>query len=511
MRVPLYLQFGVLITNNLRRLLWLLLAALVALLVLLAVLVLRANGLQSKQINVPPVSPIALDDKAIAQRLAGAVRQRTISSLEDANLNRDQFLALHAWLARVYPLTHQKLKRELVNNLSLLYTWEGVDKTAPGVLFLAHQDVVPVAPGTENNWTKPPFSGEIDPQFVWGRGAWDNKANLIAQLEAVEKLLSSGFKPKRTIYLAFGADEEVGGLRGAKQIAALLKSRQVKLDYVLDEGLLITEGILPGLNKPAAVIGVAEKGYLTVKLNVQTTPGHASMPPPKGTSAVAALSQALVALENNQLPTHIRGVARETLETLGAELDGFMPRLIFANLWLFEPLVKWQMSAKPSTNAMLRTTTALTVLQAGNKENVLPANAEARINFRILPGDSQASVLEHVHAQVKPAVSGLNYQVEAQANRTEPSKESSTQSDAYRRLNTTVRQLYPDTIVLPGLVVAGTDAKHFEDLADNVYRFSPIHAKPEDLGRFHGTNERVSVSDLLGLVRFYHLLMSAEK
>jgi carboxypeptidase PM20D1 len=511
MRIPLAVQLSIFMSNHRRHFFRLALGVVALLLCLFAVLVFRAKSLQSLQIQVSPATMLTLDEKAIAQRLAGAVRMRTISSLDDANLNRDQFQALHAWLARVYPLAHQKLRREFVNNLSLLYTWEGEDKTAPGVLFLAHQDVVPVAPGTEQNWAKAPFGGEVDGQFVWGRGAWDNKANLIAQLEAVEKLLAQGFKPKRTIYFAFGADEEVGGLRGAKQIAQLLKDRQVKLDYVLDEGLLITEGILPGLKNPAAVIGVAEKGYLTINLNVQTTPGHASMPPPKGTSAVAALSQALVALENNQLPTHIRGVARETLETLGPELDGFLSKLIFANLWLFEPLVKAQMATKPSTNAMLRTTTALTVLSAGNKENVLPANAQAIVNFRIIPGESQASVLEHAHAQIKPAVGPLTYQVDALPNRSEPSKESSTKSDAYKRINTTVRALYPDTIVLPGLMVAGTDAKHFEDLASNVYRFSPIHAKAEDLGRFHGTNERIAIADLVGLVRFYHQLMAAEK
>ena len=157
----------------------------------------------------------------------------------------------------------------------MLYTWPGSNPKLQPMLLMAHQDVVAVAPGTEKDWSVDSFSGVVKDGFVWGRGAWDDKGNLMAQLEAVEMLLASGYQPQRTVYLAFGADEEIGGLRGAARIAALLKERKVRLELVLDEGLLITDGIMPGLKQPAALIGVAEKGYLSVVLKMSATPGHA--------------------------------------------------------------------------------------------------------------------------------------------------------------------------------------------------------------------------------------------
>ena len=208
---------------------------------------------------------------------------------------------------------------------------------------MAHQDVVPVAPGTEGDWEVAPFSGAQKDGFVWGRGAWDDKGNLMSIMEAVEMRVGAGFQPRQTIYLAFGHDEELGGERGARPIAALLKERGVRLRFVLDEGLLITEGVIPGLDKPAALVGVAEKGFLTVELVATATPGHSSMPPVvAGTSAIGMLSEALARLEKEQMPLEIRGVAREIFESLAPEMSG-LNRVLLSNLWLFRPLVESQL------------------------------------------------------------------------------------------------------------------------------------------------------------------------
>ncbi len=195
----------------LKSLLKLAVAAVVLLAVAVAVNTLRQG---SRQLQVAPVAPLAVDEKAAGESLAAAIRARTVSSENDAQLNADQFAALHAHLAQRYPRVHASLKREVIGGLSLLYTWEGSDSKLLPIALMAHQDVVPVAPGTEGDWQAEPFAGAIKDGFVWGRGAWDDKANLIAQLEAVEALLAGGFKPKRTIYLIFGADEEVGGSAG---------------------------------------------------------------------------------------------------------------------------------------------------------------------------------------------------------------------------------------------------------------------------------------------------------
>lgn len=483
------------------------LAVLVAVLLLAAAVAVNTVRKGSRQLQVEPLAPIAIDENAVAQRLAQAVRLKTVSSASDAQLNADQFLALHALLEKQFPLVHARLKRETVGGLSLLYTWPGSDPQAKPILLMAHQDVVPIAPGTEGDWQQPPFSGAVADGYVWGRGSWDDKGNLLSQLEAVELLLQSGWQPPRTVYLAYGADEEVSGLRGAAQIAALLKSRGVQLDFVIDEGLLVLDGVMPGLKQPAALVGIAEKGYMSVQLTVSATPGHSSMPPPKGSSAIAMMAAALSNLENQQMPAAIRGVAGEMFDTLAPEMSGFS-RVALSNLWLFGPLVQRQLEGAGSTNAMLRTTTALTIVNAGNKDNVLPGRAEATVNFRILPGDTREGVMLHVHGAVDAAVPADHLKLEALPGAKEASKVAPTGSPQYRVLNQTIREVFPDALVAPGLMVAATDSIHYEPISDHIFKFSPVRANGEDLKRFHGTNERLSVKNYLDAIRFYHRLIT---
>ena len=461
-----------------------------------------ANTLRhaSRQLDVPPVQPLAIDENAAAQRLSAAVRLRTVSSDDKSNASTDEFRKLHALLENAYPRAHAALKRETVSKLSLLYTWSGSDPSAKPIMLMAHQDVVPIAPGTEQNWQVDPFSGEIRDGFVWGRGSWDDKGNLLAIMEAVELLAGSGFKPRQTVYLAFGHDEEIGGEQGAKAIAALLQSRGVKLDFVTDEGLLITEGILKGLDRPLALIGTAEKGYLTLGLGATATPGHSSMPPHD--TAIGMLSAALARLDDQQMPAAFRGVAAEMFDTIAPEMSG-LNRVLLSNLWLFGPVVKSQLEKGAGTNAVLRTTTALTVVHAGNKENVLPGRADALVNFRILPGDTTDSVTAHV----KSAVASEAISIARSGHGYEPTPISPSAAPSYRLVNRTIRELFPGTVVSPGLMIAATDSRHMAAIADNIYRFSPVRARSEDLPRFHGTNERISISNHAELIRYYHRLL----
>jgi carboxypeptidase PM20D1 len=480
---------------------------LAALLLLATVLGVNTMRKGTRQLDVPALAPLAVDEAGAAARLGEAVRLRTVSSRDDANLNADQFRQLHSLLQTRFPKAHAVLKRELIGDLSLLYTWEGSNPKAQPILLLAHQDVVPIAPGTEGDWQVPPFSGETKDGFVWGRGSWDDKGNLMSQMEAVEMLVASGYKPERTVYLAFGADEEVEGARGAAKIAAILKERKVRLDFVIDEGLLVLNGVLPGLSKPAALIGVAEKGYLSVVLKMVATPGHSSMPPKKGTSAIAMMSAALKRLDDEQLPGGLRGVAGEMFDTIAPEMGGFS-RLALSNLWLFGPVVQKQLEASASTNAMLRTTTALTIVNAGNKENVLPGRAEATVNFRIMPGDTKEQVMDHVRKQVTQAVGSEKFELFALPGAVNSSKVAPTDSAQYRLLNKTVREVFPGVLVAPGLMVAATDSIHYGEISDHIFKFSPVRANAEDLKRFHGTNERLSVANYAEAIRFYHRLIS---
>jgi carboxypeptidase PM20D1 len=481
-----------------------LLKALLAGLVLLALFVVGTTVMTpSRQLDVPSITPISVDAPGAARRLARAVQFKTISSLDDVHANAAEFLGLHAHLQASYPKAHALLQRELVGDYGLLYSWPGSDPKAAPIALMAHQDVVPVAPGTEGDWRQPPFSGAVDDGFVWGRGAWDDKGNLIAIMEAIEQLAASGFVPRQTIYLVFGQDEEIGGERGAKQVAALLKSRGVQLQFVLDEGLLITEGMLPGLSRPAALIGVAEKGYMSLHLSASAAPGHSSMPPTEpGQTAIGMMSAALARLEDKPVPGGVQGLAREMFETLAPEMNG-LNRVLLSNLWLFKPLVERQLLKAPSTNALLRTTTALTIFNAGNKDNVLPGRADAVVNFRMLPGDSSDKVAAHARA----AMGNPGIQVDPQPGLSEPSRVSARDAAGYQLIQRTLRQLHPEVVVAPGLMIAATDSRHLEAVADNVYRFSPVRAAPEDLKRFHGTNERISTANLVELIQFYHQLL----
>lgn len=471
-----------------------------AIVILAAVLVANTWRKSSQQIAVAPIAPVTIDRQAAAQRLGAAVRLQTIASATDADQNADAFRALHGLIAASFPAFHSAAKREIVANYSLLYTWEGSDPKAAPIALLAHQDVVPIAPGTKGDWQVPPFSGEVKDGYIWGRGSWDDKGNLFSILEAAEQLAKEGFRPKRTIYFAFGHDEEVSGKRGATAISKLLQSRGVRLDFVFDEGLLITEGILNGIDKPVALIGVAEKGYVTLILSATATPGHSSLPPPD--TAIGKLSAALARLESKPFPASVSGVMRETLETAAPEMN-FGNRLALSNLWLLEPLVRAQLEKTAQTAATIRTTTALTIFNAGNKENVLPGRADATVNFRLLPGETEESVI----ARVTSVVADDRIKVTPLPGNTNPPPRTSTATPSYQVVNRTIREIFPDVLVVPGLMVAATDSRNYLDVTDSIFRFSPVRATAEDLKRFHGTNERLSVDNYADMIRFYRRLL----
>jgi len=476
--------------------------ALVAIAGLAAVLAYNAYRQPSRQIDVAAVPPVAVDEQGAAQRLAEAIRFQTISNFLNPEQDAEALRGLQAHIAASFPAFHAAAKRELVNGKSLLYTWQGTDPQAKPIALLAHQDVVPIAPKTEQDWQQKPFDGVIADGFIWGRGSWDDKGNLYSMLEAAEALAKQGFRPKRTIYFGFGHDEEVSGLRGAKQIAELLAARKVQLDFVLDEGLLITEGVMKGLDKPAALIGVSEKGYATLVLTARGTPGHSSMPPRD--TAIGMLAAALTHLEDHRLPMRIRGSVADMFDTLAPEMTGFN-RVVLSNLWLFKPLLLREFAKSGATAAMVQTSTALTVFNAGDKDNVLPGVAEASVNFRLLPGDTQASVTEHVRTTVandRIAVKGFE-------GNFDPPPVTGTASPSYAALNRTIREIFPDVVVAPGLMIAATDSRHYAGVADNIFRFSPVRATSEDLKRFHGTNERISIENYVDMIRFYQRLMQS--
>jgi carboxypeptidase PM20D1 len=439
-----------------------------------------------------------VDMGAAVQRLGEALRAQTVSHGEAPP--SVAFEQLRQLLRRSFPRVHASLHLETVNEHSLLYTWPGIDERAPGVLLMAHQDVVPAA-DEQGRWKHPPFAGTVAEGFVWGRGAWDDKGRLMAQLEAVESLLEQGVQPSRTVYLAFGHDEEVGGAQGAKAIAELLHSRGVRLQFVLDEGLVVTDGVIAGAQRPVALIGVAEKGYATLRVRATGDAGHSSMPPSR--TAIGQLSRALAAIDEHPMPARLAGVAADMFSTLAPEM-GATRRVMLANLWLFGPLVQRALEKTPSSNAMLRTTTALTVVRGGLAPNVLPGSAEALVNYRLLPQDSAQDVLAHVQQIVAPH----QVDVELLPGGSAASPISPIDAPAYRLIRASLWEAFGDVAVAPGLLVGGTDARYMTRLTDHVYRFSPVRARPDDLARIHGDNERLSVRNYEEMIVFYQRLLT---
>lgn len=451
----------------------------------------------------PPVDPaleVALHEGA-DERLAGSLRIRTVSHADPAAFDAEAFRSLHAYLQASFPQVHAQLRRETVAAHSLLYTWPGNDPSLKPILLMGHLDVVPVEPGTEGKWTEDPFAGRIADGFIWGRGAIDNKSSVVGTLEAVETLLREGFRPRRTVHLAYGHDEEVGGTGGAREIASLLKGRGVELEMVLDEGGVISDGLLPGVSAPVALVGIAEKGFVSVELTTSAPGGHSSLPPRQ--TAIGILGAAIARLEGNPMAARLEGPTRQLFDRIGSLLP-FPRRAAFANLWLSRPLVLRAMEGSPATNAMVRTTTAVTIFQAGTKDNVLPSDARAVVNFRILPGDSVAGVLAHVRRVVDDA------RVEARIVgrfTAEPSAVSSTQSESFRTLERAIRRASPDALVAPYLVVVVTDARHFGELTSNSFRFLPLRLGPRDVERMHGIDERIEVRHYERAVRTYRQLI----
>lgn len=466
---------------------------LLALLLSLALLVLNAYRLPSLQthgVASPVESSGTLD---MVPLLSEALRVRTVSAETEASMDLGEFNRWLTFLQQRFPQVYERLNFERVNQYGLLYTWKGANPTLPPVLFTAHYDVVPAA---GEAWQHDPFDGAVAEGYVWGRGAMDDKLAVIGLLAAVTELLGQGFQPQRTLILAFGHDEEVGGKRGAAQLTALLQQRGIKPLFIVDEGMPITHGVLSGLTRPAALIGIAEKGFVNIELAAESPGGHSSTPAPN--TAVGIVSRAIVRIEENPMAARIDGAAAAMFDALAPEMP-FIQRVVLGNRWLTAPFLKSQLAKNPTTNAMIRTTAAATMFEGSPQANVLPTSAHAVVNFRLLPGDTPESVVEHVsHVIADPRV-----QVRVLGETARASNVSSTESEGYTLLARTVREVFPDVLVAPALLVATTDTKYYGQLSEHVYRFRPLRVTPDDVKRFHGDDERISVSNVQEALHFY--------
>lgn len=467
----------------------------ILLLLLIAILLFNTFRFESKQLDVQTTATSPASQTAI-EHFQKAIGYKTISYGDSTQFDSSAFHGFHRYLESTYPLVHSRLTHEKVARFSLLYRWEGKDPSLNAIILMAHQDVVPIEDATKDKWTVDPFAGEVKDGFIWGRGTADDKINLISIMEAAEKLLAEGFQPARTIYFAFGHDEELGGI-GARATAALLKSRNIKADLVLDEGGIITKERVPGMTKPVALIGTSEKGYLSLELTAEKNGGHSSMP--EAETSIDILAQAIMRLREQPFPASFSESTRGFLEHIGPEMP-FLQKIVFANPWLFKGVIIGIYEQTGGGNALVRTTIAPTILTAGVKDNVIPTIAKATINFRLLPGDSADKVIQ----RVKEVINDDRVTVSTFNNfKGEPTGVTPEDSFAYKKTDVVVRRVFPNTITTPFLMIGGTDSRHFSEVSEGIIKFSPMI---DPIG-FHGIDERASLESYQYALAFFEQLI----
>ena len=436
---------------------------------------------------------ISIDELQAAQNLAASIRFKTISYQDEDKFPHQEFNKFIRWAEVTYPEFHEVMEIDQLKH-SLLFKWQGSDSTLAPILFEGHHDVVPIIPGTENLWQESPFAGVISNNRIWGRGALDDKSGVIGLMEAATYLIKNNFQPKRTTYFSFGHDEEVGG-GGAALITEKLREEGVQLFWSLGEGSFVNKGFFPGIDKFIAPINVAEKGSANLMIIATAQGGHSSTPPKK--TAVTILADALVKLEKEPLPGSLEGLSA----VMFSEVSKHMPfgyRFLFANRWLFGGILDSQLSSTPVINAMIRTTTAPTMLNGSVKSNVLPIEATALINFRLHPRDTTESVTDHV----RRVVGSNDVEVRFLGGR-EASGISSWDSPGFKVVSFALEKVYGEIVSVPGLMIAASDTRHYSKIAENSFRFNPFSIVPEDMTGIHGTNESINVDSFIAGIKTY--------
>lgn len=465
------------------------------LVILLAVITARAMAFKPQKPLQQQAAPIEVDVDRAAKSLSGALKIKTVSNEDYSRTDFGRFDAFLKYLEATFPRVYQALEHETINSYSLLFCWKGLRSEKKPVLFMAHYDVVPAEEGPTGAWTHAPFSGDIDNGIIWGRGALDIKCQVIGILEAIETLLSQGFTPDRDIYVTFGHDEEVDGQEGARPTAELLEKRGLDFEFVIDEGTYVAEGFVAGIRKPIALIGICEKGYADIRLVSESKGGHSSTPPAH--TALSIVCEGVARLQKKQFRHKLTPPVQWFLNAIGPEMP--LPnRIILSNLWLFKGLFMKMMSHVSTIDAMLRTTTAATMASGSPQSNVLPQKAWAIVNFRMISGETIEDLLRHI----SKVLHGLDIHVET-VRFNNPSAVSSRHSDAFKVMEKTVGQVFPDALPTPYIMLGGSDSIKYERVSSNIFRFSPYRMDAADMDKVHGRNECIPVSSMADIVRFY--------
>ncbi|ESN98633.1 hypothetical protein HELRODRAFT_185021 [Helobdella robusta] len=468
--------------------------------------------LQVTSKNIPTeekLSDYKLNDSAV-ERFRSGLMLRTVC-WEAGKYNETALSLIGSFIENNYPVLHNSPLTvwERVNNYSLLYKVNGQDPKLKPYLLTAHLDVVPT---DDQVWDQPPFDANIVENMIYARGAIDTKSSLFGILEAMELHLKNGMKPKRTIYLAFGHDEECGGQYGAVEIVKLLEKRNVRLAFIHDEGTTVTKAPFFSMDSLVACIGISEKGRATVELSVSLPGGHASMPHKQ--SSIGVLSNAISKLESHPLPSRLSyGGTDVVMFDKMADYIGFPYSLILKNVRFLSPLLNGVFSGNQLMNALMRTTTAITMFHAGTKNNVIATEARAVVDHRIHMTETLEEVLEHdknVINDERVKMKILEYSKPTPQSCYESS--SSTFCPGFELIERTLQKIWKGNLmILPISLFPLTDSRHYVNISDNIYRFIPTIVFVNESSMVHGPNERISIQAYETIINyFYHFIANAD-
>lgn len=462
-----------------------------------AFLVFKAARFKPKEVNTVTEIKVETDKERIVSNFRELIRCKTVSYKDVSLEDEAEFAKFYKILEELYPLVYKTTTLSRHGKRGLLFRWKGKTDKPGATVLMAHYDVVFA---DETQWEKPPFEAIIEDGVIWGRGTIDTKITLTSILEAAESLIAKGFVPERDVYFSFSGDEETSG-ESTPEIVKYFTDNNVEIALVLDEGGAVVENVFPGVKKPCALIGTAEKGIMDLHLAVKTDGGHASTPPAH--TSVGILSKAVVKLEKHNFKMNLYGANAEMLDTLGRE-SVFAIKLIFGNIGLFKPLLaKLTRKLGGELNALVRTTMAFTMMKGSDASNVIPPRAEVTANIRIIGGESADSVIDSVKKIIK------DNRIEVYATEvSNPSPNSDTESYGYKLIKQTINETWSDAIVSPYLMMACSDSRHYSRISDKVFRFSPMALSKEERSFIHGHNERIPIEKLIKTVEFYYKLIS---
>ena len=463
----------------------------------LAVIVIRALLFKPKAQPAVSGEDVAVDvDNAVAN-LQQLVQCKTISYNDHALEDDGEFQKLLGLLPKLYPHVFSACEYTQFPDRGILLRWPGKESGDPAVM-MAHYDVVPV---DEEKWEKPPFAGILENGVLWGRGTLDTKITMASSLYAANRLIGEGFVPEHDVYFAFSGGEEVNG-KGAVHIVDYFQEKGITPSMVIDEGGAVVKDVFPGVKEDCAMIGIAEKGMINVRYTVKSSGGHASAPPVK--TPIPTLAKACRSVIEHPFKMHITKPAGLMFDTL-ARRSGFVFKLIFANLWCFKPV--FDLICRGSggeMNALVRTTTAFTMMEGSNARNVIPTEASLVSNMRLNPADSVAGAVEYLRKTVNEETVDISV---LESN--EPSRISRVDCDGWKKVASAVASTWRGCVVTPYLMVQCSDSRHYGRISDKVYRFSAMDLTREERGSIHGNNERIRVETVAKAAEFYLRLLKS--